>query len=96
MAPEVARMCEQTGCHRLLNDMSQATIDITVTGLSDSPSIIDNSKISRVIKRALVVPPSFEEASFLENVSRNRGHNLMVFENIENHGWGSDQTKHLI
>ena len=83
MAPEVARMCGETGCHLLLNDMSEATIDISVIGLFDSPSIMDESKVSRVIKRALVVPPSFEEATFLENLSRNRGHDLMLFEDIE-------------
>lgn len=83
MAPEVARICEETGCRRLLNDMSETTIDISVTGLFTSPEIMDESNVSPRIRRALVVPPSFDESKFLENVSRNRSHNLMVFRDIE-------------
>ncbi len=83
IAPEVGRMSTETGCFRLLNDMSETTIDIATLELFDSPKIMDDSHVSRAIKRALVVPPTFKEPRFLENVSRNRGHNLKVFKNIE-------------
>ncbi len=82
LAPQVARMLEERNCRRLLNDMSATTIDISVTNLVKSPKIMDESGVMRVIKRALVVPPSFEESEFLENLTRNRGHNLMVFKDI--------------
>ncbi|MFC1763075.1 hypothetical protein ACFL6U_13465 [Planctomycetota bacterium] len=83
LAPQVASMFEKTNCHRLLNDMRATTIDISITALFNSPKIIDESGIMRNTKRALVVPPSFEKPEFLENVTRNRGHNLMIFKDIE-------------
>lgn len=83
IAPLVASMLEKTNCRRLLNDMSKATIDVSIAALFNSPNIMDESGVMRITKRALVVPPSFDEAEFLENVTRNRGHNLMIFKNIE-------------
>jgi len=83
IAPEVASMCKKTGCHRLLNDMSVAKIEIPTIELFESPQIMDESGILRTLKRALVVSPDFEESRFLENVSRNRCHNLTVFYDIE-------------
>ena len=64
-----------------MNDANLA--DISVTDLFNSPEIIGKSGILRITKRALVVPPSFDESRFIENVTRNRGHNLMIFKNIE-------------
>lgn len=83
LAPEVSHLCEKTGCCRLLNDMSGAQIDITIPGLFTSPQIMNESHVSPKIKRALVVPPSFKEAEFLENVTRNRGHNFKIFNDID-------------
>ena len=83
LAPLVASMFEETNCRRLLNDMSGATIDISVTKLFNSPQIMDEAGVMRNTKRALVVPQSFDESAFLENVTRNRGHNLMIFKDVE-------------
>ena len=41
LAPQVAQMFEETGCRRLLNDMSAAAIDISVTDLFTSPRVMD-------------------------------------------------------
>ncbi len=83
VAPQVARMCEETGCQRILNDMSSATIALSIAEIFSSPEIMDESRVSRRSKRALVVSPDFTDSHFLETVTRNRGHNLMVFTNIE-------------
>ncbi len=83
IAPEVARMCEETGCRRLLNDMSTATINISFLDLYKSPKTMDESGVSRKTKRALVVPPAFDEPDFLENLTRNRGHDLKIFKDIK-------------
>jgi hypothetical protein len=83
IAPQAARMCEETGCRRLLNDMRSTTINISFVELFGSPTAMDESGVSRTIKRALLVPAAFEESQFLENVTRNRGHDLMVFRDIE-------------
>jgi len=82
-APHAARMCAETGCQRILNDMSTANIDVSFTEIFGSPKIMDKSKLLRDTKRALVVPPAFTYDHFLETVTRNRGHNLMVFKDIE-------------
>ncbi len=79
IAPEVAKLSEQSHCQRILNDMSSATIDVSLAEIYSSPQQMDRSGINRMSRRALVVPPDFEQAAFLETVTRNRGHNLRVF-----------------
>ena len=83
IAPEVARLSEESGCLKILNDMSGATIDISLAEIYSSPQEMDNSGICRTTRRALVVPPDFNQAAFLETVTRNRGHNLKVFHDRE-------------
>lgn len=83
IAPEVAGLAYKSGCRRILNDMSGATIAVSFTDIYRSPAEMDQSGIRRTTRRALVVPPSFGEADFLETVTRNRGHNLRVFQDRE-------------
>jgi hypothetical protein len=82
VAPQVACMCEETGCRHVLNDMSRAIINITALEVFHSPDIISKSGISRTTRRALVVPSNFSHSDFLETVTRNGGHNLKVFFNV--------------
>jgi len=82
MAPAVAALCERTGCRRILNDMSTATVEVSFLEVFGSPKAMDESGVSRQTIRALVVPPDFREAGFLETVTRNRGHNLRVFTDL--------------
>jgi hypothetical protein len=79
IAPEVAKLSEESGCQCILNDMSGATIDVSLVDAYSNPQQMDNAGIRRSTQRALVVPPDFEQAEFLETVTRNRGHNLKVF-----------------
>jgi hypothetical protein len=79
IAPEVASLSNESGCLHILNDMSYATIDVSVLDVYSSPQQMDDAGITRSTKRALVVPKSFEHAHFLETVTRNRGHDLKVF-----------------
>lgn len=83
IAPEVAKLSEESGCQCILNDMSAATIDISLGEVYSSPQEMDNSGILRTTRRALVVPHDFDQAAFLETVTRNRGHNLKVFRDRE-------------
>ena len=88
IAPEVAQLSEQSGCLNILNDMSGANIEISLAEVYSSPQEMDNSGITRTTRRALVVPPDFNQAAFLETVTRNRGHNLKVFTSREEAlGW---------
>lgn len=83
LAAEVASLSEQSGCTCILNDMSDATIAVSLTDAYHSPQEMDQAGISRATRRALVVPPDFAQADFLETVTRNRGHNLRVFHDRE-------------
>jgi hypothetical protein len=83
LAPQVATLFEENSCRRLLNDMSAATIDMSVADLYGSPEVMDESGVMRGTRRALVVSPDFDDDRFLENVSRNRGHNLMIFKSVD-------------
>ena len=75
----------------MLNDMSEATIDVDVSDVFNSPKIMEQAKVTPDIVRALVVPKSFDLSHFLENVTRNRGHNLMIFNDlIEARRWLKD------
>jgi hypothetical protein len=82
LAPEVASLCERKECFRVLNDMSMAAIDISILDAYESPTVMVESGITQRIKRALVLPPSFDKSDFLEIVTRNRGHDFMVFTDI--------------
>ncbi len=79
IAPEVAGLSAEHACQRILNDMSCATIDVSLADIYSSPQQMDKSGIKRITRRALVIPPDFDQAAFLETVTRNRGHNLRVF-----------------
>lgn len=79
IAPEVAKLSNESGCLHILNDMSNATIDVSVLDVYSNPQQMDDAGITRSTRRALVVPENFEHANFLETVTRNRGHDLKVF-----------------
>lgn len=76
---EVGRLHRETGCHRILNDMTAARIDISLVEIFDIPQMIDDAGLGLEVRRALVFAPDFAEAKFAESVSRNRGHNIRVF-----------------
>lgn len=83
-ALEVARVCRETGCQHILNDASEADLlDLSFIDVYSSPEVLEECGISRTTKRAVVVPAGFNEARFLEDVTRNRGHYLRVFQDLE-------------
>lgn len=83
LAPEAASLCAEKECLRLLNDMSTATIDISALHVYESPKVMEESGITQWIKRALVIPPTFDEPDFLETVTRNRGHDFKTFTDVD-------------
>jgi hypothetical protein len=82
-ALRAGQMFEETRCNRILNDRSAATMDLSFMEIFSSPAITDEAKIARTAKRALLLPSNFQDASFLENVSQNKGHHLKVFNDLE-------------
>ncbi len=83
LAPQVARLCSETGSKLFLNDMRRAKIHISLLDAYDSPQIMEEAGVSRIIKRALVVPENFDVTDFLATVTRNEGHDFMVFKDIQ-------------
>ncbi len=84
LAPKVSGILKKNNCLRFINDMSVATINVSIGQMYSSPKVMDESGITRDIKRALVVPSDFKDAVFLENLTFNKGHNLKIFKNIDN------------
>ena len=82
LAPQVAHKCAETGCPRILIDMSAATLELSVMQVFESPAIMDSAHISRTTKRAGVMPAGFADAHFLETITRNRGHNFKLFSSV--------------
>ena len=80
IAPEVARLTHETGCRRILNDIRKADVRFSFMEVFHSPNMMDTAGIGRETRRALVVPRDFNEAGFLEDVTRNRGHRFRVFQ----------------
>jgi len=83
LAIRVSGICAEKKCYRVLNDMRTATVKISIPDLYAVPKTMSESGLPRRLMRALVVPSDFDDSEFLENVTRNRGHNLMVFKDIE-------------
>jgi hypothetical protein len=81
-APLIAQMAVQTGCKRILADLSAASFELSVLDIFSTPDVFNGAKMPRQVKRALVVPASFEDARFLETVNRNKGYNVMVFRDL--------------
>ena len=84
VALEVVRVCRETGCQRILNNASGAdTRDLSFIDVYSSPEVLEECGILKTTKRAVVVPAIFNEARFLENVTRNRGHYIRVFWDLD-------------
>jgi hypothetical protein len=82
VAPQVARICKETGCWRILNDMRAASIDMSMMHLFDYLDFIDKSSISGTAKSALLFPSDFYDSRILEPTTHNRGDNLKVFFDV--------------
>jgi hypothetical protein len=81
-APLVVRLCKETGCWRILNDMCAASIDMSMMHLFDYLDLIDKSSVSGTAKSALLFPSNFYDSRILEPTTHNRGDNVKVFFDI--------------
>lgn len=83
-ALEVARLCNETGCRRILNNASVAdTRDLSFMDVYSSPEVLEECGVQQTTRRAVVVPADFNRARFLEDVTCNRGHHLRVFRDLD-------------
>jgi hypothetical protein len=80
---QVVHLCKETGCRRILNDMTAASIDMSMMHLFDYIDNIEKANAPDTVKSALVFPANFYDSRILESTARNRGNNLKVFFDIK-------------
>jgi hypothetical protein len=96
-AREIIKQLSAHNCLRVLNDMRQASIQLSTMDLYDLPAWIEEAMeeagVNRAVRRALIVAKDFSEYKFFETVSRNHGHLLEVFADSNTTGIFRDKTK---
>ncbi len=96
-AREIIKQLSAHNCLRLLNDMRQASIQLSTIDLYELPAWIEEAMeeagVSRSCKRALLVSRDFNEYQFFETVSRNHGHLVEVFADSNTTGIFRDIAK---
>jgi hypothetical protein len=89
-AREIIKQLSAHNCLRFLNDMRQASVQLSTLDIYDLPAWIEEAVqeagVSRACKRALVVASDFNEYKFFETVSRNHGHLVEVFTDSDTTG----------
>lgn len=89
-AKEIIKSLSAHHCLRVLNDMRQASIQLSTMDIYDLPAWIEEAceeaGVNRFCKRALLVSRDFNDYEFFETVSRNHGHLLEVFADSEQTG----------
>ena len=88
IASETARLAIENNCYLVLNDAREATFSLSTTEIYNLPGLImgifEDTGISVYkFKRALVFASGIDDVTFFETVSKNRGHNVTLFRNID-------------
>jgi hypothetical protein len=88
LASHVAGYSREHNCFLVLNDAREATLNLSTVEIYDLPKTIMEILAAtgievRKFKRALVVSNDVDDFTFFETVSRNRGHNVMLFRSID-------------
>lgn len=89
-AQEIIKHLRTRDCPRLLNDMRQASLQLSTMDLYELPAWIEEAceaaGVNRACKKALLISRDFKDYKFYETVSRNHGHLLEVFADSEKTG----------
>ena len=83
MAAQVAKIVKQDGCCRILNDLRNAKPSKSTTDIYNMPETAKRAGVTQKCNRALVVGNKGSDFHFLETVFRNQGHQVRMFEDIE-------------
>jgi hypothetical protein len=87
LAAEVTQLMQKHDCFLVLNDACEATTTMSIVDIYDLPVIVSTMldqlglPVER-LRRAIVVPAALNDFTFLEAVSRIRGHNIMLFRDM--------------
>lgn len=80
---EVIKTATLHNCHRFLNDLREATINLSFMDFYDIAEMSVSKGFDRSWKRAIVVEKTAPDFSFFETVARNRGLSIRVFESMD-------------
>ena len=85
---DVVQMAKDRGCFRILNDMREATLNLSMVEVYNLPNLFAETASTASLqvykfKRALVISEDQALLPFFENVSRNRLHKVRLFHTIE-------------
>jgi hypothetical protein len=85
---EIVRLSKQANCYLVLTDLRAAELGMTIPFMYNLPKmvheVIASSGLNQFeFKRAFVTSPNAPHFKFYETVSRNRGHNTILFHDIE-------------
>ena len=82
MATDISKMVKEMGCKRILNDLRDANPSRTIE-IYNMPKTAKKAGIAEACKRALVAGDKVSDFTFLETVFKNRGHQVNLFENLD-------------
>ena len=80
---EITNMVIKHDCKRLINDLREATIKLSIADFFNAPRIASDEIFDRSWKRAIIVKEKTDKLSFFETTSLNQGFHVKVFLNIE-------------
>ena len=83
MANEVAKLIQETGARRVLNDLRNAKPTERTFEVYNMPQAAQKAGVSQFVKRAIVVGDKGKDFHFLESVFINQGHQVCMFAEIE-------------
>ena len=70
---------EDTGCHRLLSDSTDAQIQVTTMDIIKFPKLAEASPLTTDLKRAALAPVGTSGYEMYETFSKIQGHEVRVF-----------------
>ena len=84
----VALLAKEKGCFRVLNDLHQATMDLSILDVYHVPRLVTEIMSAldlpaHKFRRAVILPGQWKLALFYETISKNRVQNVALFEDIE-------------
>jgi hypothetical protein len=83
IAMDVAKLVQKTNCHRILNDLRQATPVTGAVEIYNMPGTARQAGVVQWCRRALVVGDKIGKFRFLETVFINQGHIVKVFTDFD-------------